>query len=209
MYQNYYFTNKINSTYTISDYITCNGAQRVITDITPTGNNIEIGLIISPTNISNTQCLWCARGSSTSTSTYTLFYISGSGWRWDYNSTLTETKVTAAVGSKYTVIGKNNILYVNGSVKSTQTLSTFTAGSVIQLMASHYNGINANLGNYASYKFYGCYIKQNNIVVRKFLPCYNVSTNESGLYDVINDKFYASNGTAFNKGNDRISTVVL
>ena len=166
-------------------------------------------MIISPTNISNTQCLWCARGSTTSTSTYTLFYISGSGWRWDYNSTLTETKVTAAVGSKYTVIGKNNSLYVNGSVKSTETLSSFTAGSVIQLMASHYNVINANLGNYASYKFYGCYIKQNNIVVRKFLPCYNVSTNESGLYDVINDKFYASNGTAFNKGNDRISIVVL
>lgn len=199
----------VNKDYAICDYITCQSKQRVVTDVTPQYNNIEISMDVSFNNISNTQCLWCSRGSSTESNTYTLFYIGGSGYRFDYNKTLKQTSKKAVVNTKSNVKVNKNEFFVDGVKIFTQTLAQFTCGSPFQLFASHTSNVNSNLGNYASYNFYHCYIKQDNKLIRQFVPCFNVNTDVAGIYDLINDKFYPSNDTAFTKSSQMKSTIKI
>lgn len=44
-------------------------------------------------------------------------------------------------------------------------------------------------------KLYSCKIYDNNVLVRDFVPCYRVSDNEIGLYDLVNGVFYTNQGT--------------
>lgn len=49
---------------------------------------------------------------------------------------------------------------------------------------------------------------ENGTLVRSFVPCYRKSDDEIGLYDTVNDVFYANQGTGvFLKGNDVIRSV--
>lgn len=50
-------------------------------------------------------------------------------------------------------------------------------------------------------RFYGCKIYRRNVLVRDYVPMYRVSTDEYGLYDVLNDKFYGSANSAKFGGN--------
>lgn len=103
----------------------------------------------------------------------------------------------------------NNKCYVDGTLKLTHTAGTFTS-SELQLFASHQGGTGSNLGNYATYKLYGCQIWQNGNLVRDYIPVSRKSDNIGGLLDVVNNKFYASNGTAqFTKGSVRQFQVKL
>ena len=61
----------------------------------------------------------------------------------------------------------------------------------------------SNIGSYAKQKFYSCQIYDNGTIVRNFIPCYRISDNVIGLYDMINRKFYTNAGTGtFLKGAD-------
>ena len=56
---------------------------------------------------------------------------------------------------------------------------------------------------FSSMKLYYFRIYDNNQLIRYFIPCYRVSDNEVGLYDLVNDEFYSNKGTGtFIKGND-------
>ena len=52
-------------------------------------------------------------------------------------------------------------------------------------------------------KVYRLKLYENNTLVREYVPCYRISDNEIGLYELVNNVFYPNNGTGtFNKGND-------
>ena len=44
-------------------------------------------------------------------------------------------------------------------------------------------------------QLYGCKIWDDDILVRNFVPCYRVSDNKPGLYDLVNDEFLTNSGT--------------
>ena len=46
-----------------------------------------------------------------------------------------------------------------------------------------------------SFKLKKMRIKEDNVLVRNFIPCYRKSDNEAGLYDTVNDVFYTNQGT--------------
>lgn len=46
-----------------------------------------------------------------------------------------------------------------------------------------------------SFKLQKMRIKEDNVLVRNFIPCYRKSDNEAGLYDTVNDVFYTNQGT--------------
>jgi hypothetical protein len=55
-----------------------------------------------------------------------------------------------------------------------------------------------NIGGYMSgsstfrgikIRIYGCQIKEDDTIVRNYLPCYRISDNVVGLYDIVNDLF--------------------
>ena len=43
---------------------------------------------------------------------------------------------------------------------------------------------------------YGCKMYRSNVLVRDYVPMYRISTDEYGLYDTLNDKFYGSANSA-------------
>lgn len=52
-------------------------------------------------------------------------------------------------------------------------------------------------------KLYRMKIKDSNVLVRDFIPCYRISDGEVGLYDVVNNIFYTNSGSGtFIKGRD-------
>lgn len=54
-----------------------------------------------------------------------------------------------------------------------------------------------------SAKLYALKIYNERIVQRDFIPCYKVSTNEVGLYDIVSQRFFTNKGEGiFTKGNN-------
>lgn len=52
-------------------------------------------------------------------------------------------------------------------------------------------------------RIYDVEIYNGNVLVRKMIPCYRISSNEIGLYDTVNDIFYSNDGTGtFTKGQN-------
>lgn len=101
----------------------------------------------------------------------------------------------------------NNKGYIDNNLITTFTDAVFTS-SEIQLFASHYSGLDKNLGNYSTYKLSYCRMWQNGKLVRSYMPVLRKSDNIAGLLDTVNNVFYPSVGTAqFTKGPELIFSV--
>ena len=57
------------------------------------------------------------------------------------------------------------------------------------------NSNDSSLQFFNASKLYSCKMYYNNVLVRNFIPCYRNSDNEVGLYDLVNNVFYANQGT--------------
>ena len=94
------------SGYTEVEYIQGDGASaRLITDYTPNPQTDKIEAVIEwpAETIGGNQQVWCARGTSGTDKTYTLFAI-GSNLRFDYNKTRGDLLTPEiSEGVKYTV----------------------------------------------------------------------------------------------------------
>lgn len=64
--------------------------------------------------------------------------------------------------------------------------------------------INTDTSGRGIMKIYSCQIyNSSNTLVRDFIPCYRISDDEIGMYDIINGVFYSNEGTGtFEKGTD-------
>ena len=56
-------------------------------------------------------------------------------------------------------------------------------------------GTNASTVTLGSLKVYRCTFYSDRNMTHDFIPCYRKLDNEPGMYDIINDKFYANAGT--------------
>lgn len=70
--------------------------------------------------------------------------------------------------------------------------STFTTPGNLYLFSA--SGTFTGYSN-ASMKLYYCKVWNGNTLIRDLVPCYRVSDNEVGLYDLANDVFYTNEGT--------------
>ena len=103
---------------------------------------------------------------------------------------------------------KNTIILENGRIDYGTEGINLTSKSKNQTSSMILFGI-LNYGNSVSpfgaynMKVYRLKLYENNTLVREYVPCYRVSDNEIGLYELVNNVFYPNNGTgSFNKGND-------
>ena len=185
------------------EYIKGNGTDaRIITDYTPTPNQDKIEAVVSfPSGTLNqNQAIWCARGASTSTATWTLFVLSSSGYkfRFDYGNTIgtAVTPALSATDAKYTVTANGPAFTWSGGDGQTHTgVADYTAGGPLVLFASYYNGVGNNLGNYGKFKLYSFKVWRSGALIHDLVPALRLSDYKSGLYDVAADKFYAGTGT--------------
>lgn len=178
------------------EYIQSTGVQRIKTNIQPT-SKYKIEEEFAITDRSVTSCLWCARGSNTGVNSTTAFNLGNSQVRCDYgvNASMINIGIITA-NQKYTLTMDAEKWYLDGVLKTTMSAATYTAGSKLQLMASHYNGIDANLGNYAKMKLYRFSVwNADGELVGNFIPCYRRSDNMAGLYDTVEGGFYTNSGS--------------
>lgn len=92
----------------------------------------------------------------------------------------------------------NNKAYVDGEEFTTRNVNPFDVGLNFYLFArsSDTEIYFSNIKLYESKMYY------NSNLIRHFIPCYRNSDNEVGLYDLVNNAFYANNGTgAFTYGS--------
>ena len=178
------------------EYIQSTGTQRVKLNLTPK-STYKIESTFAITDTTKTSSIWCARGTSTGSYTTTAFYIANSGVRCDYGISATMTSIGSLVANtKHTLTMNKNVWYLDGVQKTSMAASTYTAGSPIQLFASHYNGIDSNLGNYSYMKLYKFKVyDENGVLVLSLVPCIRRTDYVAGLYDIINDVFYTNNGS--------------
>ena len=78
--------------------------------------------------------------------------------------------------------------------------TTITTDRTLYMFALHND---SGASGFMSYRIYSCQIKLNDTLVRDFVPCYRISDNERGLYDLVNNEFYTNQGSGiFEKGDE-------
>ena len=194
--------------YTILDSITTTGAQRILTGYTPSCTD-RIEMKFSVANTSDTMCLWCARGTSTTTDSMTTFLVGGK-LRCDRNANTASTGSAVSANTVYTIAADYNVCAatLNGSsYVSMAGTGTFTPGSELAFFASHYNGAANNLANYAKLTFYWCkvYDKDGNLL-HAYFPAEDKSAaagsvTRFGVYDTVAGEYKSTTlTTAFTGG---------
>ena len=121
---------------------------------------------------------------------YAIFHTDNSNsLSFSYGNTTDISLALSSTGLAYT-IGNNS-----GTISYTPTTNN---GNIVLFRRGNSDTY------YSSTKLYKFKIFNNqNNMVREFIPCYRISDNEIGLYDLVNNIFYTNSGTGdFVKGNN-------
>lgn len=114
-------------------------------------------------------------------------FLGALGGKWRYGQSCTYNDV--AINSKTKVTLKNGVWKFNG-VTGTTIQPSATNTNTIPVFAVKYSG-NA-ISDYANIKLYGLVMYDGDKVIRNFVPCVNSKTNQAGLFDLANKKFYTN-----------------
>ena len=198
--------------YTEIEYVQGPGNGRFVTDYTPQPNTDKIEAVVEwPANTiaaNVNQAVWCARGNGTQVDSWTLFDL-GTQFRFDYmpngHAVSLIPNFTIATGTKYTITAEDNkVTYsANGMVLDSQDTHaySFAAGSVLALFASHYNGINANLGNYGKHRLYSFKVWRSGELIHYFVPCKDLN-GAATLVDLCDSPATLTKSGTFGAGPD-------
>ena len=181
------------------EYIQGTGTQWIDTGVLASENNsFEVKAQLLHTN-ENSQTIWGGRRSSSnpiqgnqlscvkSTGTYQFCCGDNVGLSKDWDTNL------------HTFYANKNKLYIDGNLEYTVTSNVITEENSVCLFATNTGGTVWFAGG--SLKMFYCKIWNNETLIRDFVPCYRKSDNVVGLYDRVNNVFYANAGTGeFLKG---------
>lgn len=127
------------------------------------------------------------------------YYYNGNYWISFYVSKTGTTGVpylyqgSAQTFNKYKIVVQNKNVYVNDSYIGTSTIADATVNNNAYLFKMNYSS-----GLIVKAKIY--YYKDS---VCELIPCYRISDNVIGMYDIANDTFLTNSGTGtFTKGAD-------
>ena len=197
-------TSTANGTYATLDFIRAdnnNASQYIITDYTPRYSDT----FVTKVNFQNVvdQCIYCARGGSVGSGSYTGITYDNNKWRFDHvtaqGSKLGVPPVN--VDCSLTINGKTGVCKVNGESLYTMATSgddTATAASVLSFFILNNNASGAAMTYYgqANFKMYFFRIYDvNGALVRDYVPAKNGS-GVAGLWDRVNNAFWPSAGAS-------------
>jgi len=194
--------------YTEIEYIQGNGSNaRIVTDYTPQPNTDKIEAVVEwPANTlaaNVNHAVWCARGATTTTDTWTLFAL-GTNFRFDYKATPGTTLTPAlATGTKYTVAAEGNVFTWSGGNGQTHTADpAFTAaGGPLTLFYSYYNGTGSNPGNYGKHKLYSFKVWRSGDLIHYFVPCKDAN-GAATLVDICDNPATLTKSGTFTAGGE-------
>lgn len=100
--------------------------------------------------------------------------------------------------TKYEISLSNGKIIINGTEMTITEASDFTTDENLLLFK-----ISGSTGGGMPIQLYNFKIYNGDTLVRNFIPCYKISNNEIGLYDIVNNVFYTNAGTGtFTKGEN-------
>lgn len=175
------------------EYIESTGTQILNTGVNVLNGNCYLNAVMQSTMTKQPN----ATGMFISVGLYGGQYIIQSGSNWSLGTTprLPATdKSTFEMTidtEKKSIYGKlNNLDFVQGYS------NTSGLGTICLLGKS----------SYCAYgKLFSCQIKQNDILVRDLIPCYRISDEKIGMYDLVNSEFYDNKGTGEFKAGSKIN----
>ena len=119
------------------DYVEVDGRQTVETPFVATGL-ARIEMDYEPTAL-DTACVFsCRNALAGPESTYTLFYISGSGWRFDYSGNGSANTPLSEPGIDCHIVTSNGQATVNGTTVANHTGKNFSSGDLLTLFGLRY-----------------------------------------------------------------------
>lgn len=182
------------------EYIESSGTQWIDTGIVP---SLTMGMYVKSEFINSNRCQFGCLTTITSSIARCHWGYDGLGYIYAYFGTETGSDIRMQTTSGITEARiQNGIMTITQNEQSiSRTNNGYYPTNSIYLGAINFNGsANQNLSNSKIYiaKFY-----DNNTLVRNFIPCYRISDNTIGMYDLVNNEFYTNQGTGtFIKGND-------
>lgn len=191
------------SGYTELEYIESSGTQYIKTGFKPNNNTrLVMDEQITAHPASTSQYLFGAR-----TDSYTVNFglLLKSLFRSDYGESKVDSMYKTPL-KRLTVDKNKNVCTLTDEIVTSEmknAVSTFQSNYELYLFASN-DGGTADYN--AKMRLYSCQIYDNGTLVRDFVPCRN-SSNEIGLYDFVNGRFYGNAGNGvFTAGNVVILT---
>lgn len=191
--------------YTQLEYIESTGTQYIDTDVEAKlgldfytrfsiSSDTTTGVQFGGVKLSNQQ-LYSIVGLSSN----------GTNFAFRFNDTFYESTIPIEknkIYNSYTKFSKDSqLLKIDDSLIYKQTInSNFSSDTTITIFG--YNQDGEVIRENVSWRLYSFKILENNNVIRYFVPVYNTKEEESGLYDIVNGKFYKNSGEGtFGLGN--------
>lgn len=162
------------------------------------GSDCAVEMKVSFSTVAQTQCLWCAR-LGTDSNTQTVFLIANAGLRFDYGDTSVKLTFQGSVSTNtaYTIKADGNKIYLDGTLKGTNTGSLTKDKAPVVLFGSYSNTSSlTGLGNTAYYTFYYAKIWKGGTLVRDFIPVASGTTigsktlDKDAVFDQVNNVLY-------------------
>lgn len=168
-------------------YIQGSGTQYIDTGFKPNNNTRVVMDVESVAD--GTFAFFGTRDSETSNS-YILWQISATSVRSDYGANQAQQTVD---DTHYRVtVDKNEATCMYDSISIENESSTFSCTNNLLLFTTSTAGTVDE--RKASAKLYSCKIYDDDLLIRNFVPVKNES-DQVGLYDLVEEKFYANAGT--------------
>jgi hypothetical protein len=176
-------------------------AARIVTTYTPNLETDRIEMLLMPT--AKGKSIFCARGSTSSTANWSMFWWNVSDYfLFYYNSTTAAADSSFATGEidvdqEYLLVAASNACTVaNRTVSASKThpfdADFIAAGGPVTLFASYYNGTANNKANYSAHKLYSFSVYRSGALFRDYVPCIRRSDSAAGLYERVTGVFHSS-----------------
>ena len=118
-------------------YVQTDGSQYVETSFVPTGHS-AVEMQLSLNSVDSSVALCCARKDVNNRDSFTVFYLTGSGWRFDYYTVGSAAGPVAVADQPYALRMEGSGMYLDGSCISTLTpVSTVSERSLLLFGAKY------------------------------------------------------------------------
>lgn len=179
------------SGYTQKQYLEASGTQYIDTGIKAQGGcYAEVEFEFS-SSVSGWHSI--ISGDNANVNKAFKFYHNGmTGGTVQNNSNYYDFNKSFQTNQKYKACVSNGLV-IDGEFFQKFTKSTFTSNNNIALFANITGS--ATVEAYFTGRIYSCKMWINGVITRDFIPCVRDSDDAAGMYDIVNDVFYANAGT--------------
>lgn len=192
------------SEYAELDYIESDGSQCINTGFNP-NNNTRIKLDFELFNISNTSALFGGRN-ATQENVFGAWFTTDNTFCPHYGNVAYNTHPISIPDGSRRIYEINKNCATAGNSINKLTTGTFQSSYPLYLLAMNDGG--AIDERRAKGRLYSCKIWDNETLIRDYVPALQISSNQIGLYDIINSTFYsdASGGNFIYNKNSYIDS---